>query len=81
MPLTGGCVCGAIRNAISREPIDVYARHCADCRAGHASGDADTNLLACARERLLTAAINGREGCRDRIADDRPHPTEGCVFP
>jgi len=32
LPLEGGCVCGAIRYAISREPFEVYACHCTDCQ-------------------------------------------------
>jgi hypothetical protein len=32
LPLRGGCVCGAIRYEISREPLRVYACHCKDCQ-------------------------------------------------
>jgi len=32
LPLTGGCVCGAIRYEIAETPIDVYVCHCTDCQ-------------------------------------------------
>jgi len=32
LPLKGGCVCGAIRYEIAREPLRVYACHCTDCQ-------------------------------------------------
>jgi hypothetical protein len=32
LPLTGGCICGAIRYEIAEAPIDVYACHCTDCQ-------------------------------------------------
>jgi hypothetical protein len=41
--------------------------------------DASDHKLARARERLLAAAIN--EGCHERIAGGRAHPTKGRVFP
>ena len=32
LPLTGGCICNAIRYEISQEPIGVYACHCTQCQ-------------------------------------------------
>ena len=32
LPLTGGCVCGAVRYEISEAPVGVYACHCTDCQ-------------------------------------------------
>ena len=32
LPLTGGCVCGAIRYEIGQAPVEVYACHCTDCQ-------------------------------------------------
>jgi hypothetical protein len=38
LPLTGGCLCGAIRYKITRPPILVYTCHCTDCQ--HLTGSA-----------------------------------------
>lgn len=32
LPLTGGCVCGAVRYEIAQSPRMVYACHCTDCQ-------------------------------------------------
>ncbi|WP_428491626.1 GFA family protein [Rhodopila sp.] len=32
LPLTGGCLCGAIRYQITQKPPDVYTCHCTDCQ-------------------------------------------------
>jgi hypothetical protein len=30
LPLTGGCVCGAVRYTVATAPLDIYACHCTD---------------------------------------------------
>jgi hypothetical protein len=39
-PLTGRCLCGAVRYQVNDEPLVVYACHCTDCqkRSGSAFG-------------------------------------------
>jgi hypothetical protein len=37
MPLTGGCQCGAVRYAISSDPVELYICHCRECRKQSAS--------------------------------------------
>jgi hypothetical protein len=32
LPLSGGCMCGAVRYEISEAPLRVYACHCTDCQ-------------------------------------------------
>jgi hypothetical protein len=32
LPLTGGCLCGAIRYEIAQPPIAMYTCHCMDCQ-------------------------------------------------
>ena len=32
LPLTGGCICGAIRYQIAQAPADLYVCHCTDCQ-------------------------------------------------
>jgi hypothetical protein len=32
LPLTGGCLCGAIRYEVTQPPLKVYACHCLDCQ-------------------------------------------------
>jgi hypothetical protein len=32
MPITGGCLCGAIRYACDAEPLGAYLCHCTDCQ-------------------------------------------------
>ena len=32
LPLTGGCICGAIRYTIGQAPVEIYACHCTDCQ-------------------------------------------------
>lgn len=37
MPLLGGCQCGAIRIAVTGEPLALYVCHCLECRKQSAS--------------------------------------------
>jgi hypothetical protein len=32
LPLSGGCMCGAVRYEITEAPLAVYACHCTDCQ-------------------------------------------------
>jgi hypothetical protein len=32
LPLTGGCICGAVRYEITEVPVSVYTCHCTDCQ-------------------------------------------------
>ncbi len=36
-PLVGGCQCGAVRYAISSDPVNLYICHCRECRKQSAS--------------------------------------------
>ena len=37
LPLTGGCLCGAIRYEVTAAPLGAYACHCMDCQKQSAS--------------------------------------------
>lgn len=37
LPLTGGCLCGAVRYEVTAAPLGVYACHCTDCQKQSAS--------------------------------------------
>lgn len=54
-PLTGGCICGAIRYEITAPPLAVIACHCTQCR--RQSGAAySVNLIV----RASTMTVHGR---------------------
>ena len=38
MPITGGCVCGAIRYEVTADPIVMFNCHCRDCQKLTGSG-------------------------------------------
>lgn len=43
-PLTGGCICGAVRYEISAPPLAVVACHCTQCRR-QSGGPFSVNLI------------------------------------
>ena len=53
-PLSGGCMCGAVRYECAAEPVAAGNCHCRDCQ--RASGGAGASALAVPEEAL---AING----------------------
>lgn len=48
LPLTGGCVCGAVRFRLTGGPLMVYACHCHDCQSRSGSAFALTTVIAMA---------------------------------
>jgi len=46
LPLTGGCVCGALRYSLGGAPLMVYACHCHDCQTRSGSAFALTAVVA-----------------------------------
>lgn len=65
-PRTGRCLCGAVRYALSSEPLLLYACHCTDCQT--ASGASFTLTLV-----VETAGIAATEGSAEPY--DRPQPS------
>ncbi len=50
LPLTGGCLCGAVRYSITVEPRAQFHCHCRDCQ--HQSGTGHTSRLMVPAEAL-----------------------------
>jgi hypothetical protein len=46
LPLTGGCLCGACRYAVTAPPLMAYACHCTDCQTQSGSAFALTMLVS-----------------------------------
>lgn len=68
LPLTGGCVCGAVRFSLNAGPLMVYACHCHDCQTRSGSAFALTAVVAMADlemtgevERIQATSPAGRE--------------------
>ena len=63
--LTGGCLCGAVRIAISGEPYRVGICHCLDCRKHHGAvfGASAMYPIDAVAITGTTADYNGRHFC------------------
>jgi len=44
-PITGGCLCGAIRYSVSQAPDKVIACHCTHCQKASGSGASHNALV------------------------------------
>ena len=45
LPLTGGCLCGALRYEVSETPLAIYTCHCTDCQ--HLTSSASRSRSRC----------------------------------
>jgi hypothetical protein len=57
LPLTGGCVCGAIRCQVTSPPLGVYACHCTDCQTQSASAFSLAMPVACEHFRITQGTL------------------------
>ena len=57
-PYQGGCLCGAVRYAISARPVSIHACHCNDCRK--LTGVAHLLMVGTAREAFITTGTVDR---------------------
>ncbi len=75
-PYTGGCLCGAARYVLKREPLTFYACHCTDCQ--RRTGTAFALSLFADREALeLTAGKTALT--RTEMSDGRVKQAQVCV--
>jgi hypothetical protein len=72
LPITGGCLCGAIRYEISQPPLGSRACWCRLCQY-LASGSATVNLIVPADAVTITGPLKTFE----RVADSGNHMTRG----
>ncbi len=63
--LSGGCLCGAVRIEVSREPDRVGICHCLDCRKHHGALFYAAAVFAAEAVRITgeTSAFEGRHFC------------------
>lgn len=59
LPLTGGCVCGQLRYALTRAPLLAYACHCHDCQKRSGSAFALTVVIRTA-DLKVTGEVDAR---------------------
>ncbi|MBV9964676.1 MAG: GFA family protein, partial [Alphaproteobacteria bacterium] len=75
LPLTGGCLCGALRYEARGEPRGAGYCFCADCRKASGSGfipfmgfASDTVRFTGAVRQSIATSIRGTEAVRNRCA-------------
>lgn len=76
-PLSGGCVCGAIRYAISAAPLSVYACHCKDCQRS-ASGPFSVALTVRREHFAVTRGVGKAQLYLKTAASGRQVPQFSC---
>lgn len=64
-PLTGGCLCGAIRYSVSAPVTDLRACHCTHCQKGSGTGAA-VNAVVLSKDFTL---VKGTLKCFGTMAD------------
>ncbi|HZT87441.1 MAG TPA: GFA family protein [Stellaceae bacterium] len=65
LPLTGGCLCGALRYEVTEPPVMTYACHCSDCQRITSSAFSLAITVPDAAFRLT----NGEPRVVERVAD------------
>ena len=75
MRLEGGCACGAIRYAVTEEPLIVHACHCRDCQ--RLTGSAFATNMWLERKHV---AVSGAEPRVHRVSagSGKPHDLFSC---